>query len=369
MPRLRSLIAALAVGAVAVAGCTSSDDSDDGAASSSSAPGATGSPGGPQGGDTLARVRANGVVRCGSREDLPGFATLDPSGRHVGFDVEFCRVIAAGVLGDANAVELRTVATADRFTALQSGEIDVLVRNTTWTAQRDGTEGARFLHPTFYDGQGMMVAADSGIDELADLSGRVVCAAGGTTTEGNVATEFARLGLEPPEVLPFDSPDLIQQAFQADRCDGWTSDRSQLIGLRSRYPQGPDALVILEGTFSKEPLAPAVRDVDVAWAQAVEWSVFATIQAEEFGLTSENVESERTSTTDPNVQRFLGVPVDGAVLDPGLGLAPDFAFQIVSQVGNYGEIYDRTIGEPLGLERGLNALWTDGGLHYAPPYR
>jgi general L-amino acid transport system substrate-binding protein len=214
----------------------------------------------------------------------------------------------------------------------------------------------------------MMVAADSGITSLDGLAGAVVCVAGGTTTEGNVATEFARLGLDPPEVLSFESVDLLQQAFQEGRCDGWSSDRSQLTGLRSSYPDGPDSLVILEEVFSKEPLAPAVRDDQVDLAQAVQWAIFATIQAEELGLTSANVASERDTSEDPNVLRFLGAEVDGATLDPGLGLPTDFAFQVVSQVGNYGEIYERHIA-PLGLERGPNSLWSEGGLLYAPPYR
>jgi general L-amino acid transport system substrate-binding protein len=322
----------------------------------------------PAAGDTLAAVQDADVVRCGTRDDLPGFAVLDSAGEHVGFDADFCRVIAAAVLGDATKVEFVDVATEDRFTALQSGEIDVLVRNTTWTATRDGAEGVHFLQPTFYDGQGMMVAADSGIADLEGLVGGVVCAAGGTTTEGNIATEFERLGLAPPEVLSFEDVALLQQAFQEGRCDGWSSDRSQLTGLRSNYPGGPDSLVILEGTFSKEPLTPGVRDGDDQWAQAVQWAVFATIQAEELGLTQASVDGERESSTDPNVQAFLGNEVEGAVLDPGLGLPADFAYQVVSQVGNYGEIYDRHI-TPLGLDRGTNALWTEGGLLYAPPYR
>jgi general L-amino acid transport system substrate-binding protein len=319
-------------------------------------------------GDTLASVEDAGVVRCGTRDDLPGFAVLDPAGEHVGFDSDFCRVIAAAVLGDAEAVEMVDVETADRFTALQSGEIDVLVRNTTWTATRDGAEGATFLAITFYDGQGMMVSADSGIGSIEELAGQVVCAAGGTTTEGNIATEFNRLGLDVPEVLSFDSVDLLQEAFQEGRCDGWSSDVSQLTGLRSDYPEGPDSLVILEGTFSKEPLAPAVRDGDTEWAQVVNWAILATIQAEEFGITSENVDEIRDTSDDPAVLQFLGVEVDGAVTQPELGLPTDFAYQVISQVGNYAEIYEEHI-TPLGLDRNLNQLWTEGGLLYAPPYR
>ena len=323
-----------------------------------------------QEGSRLAAVQDAGVLRCGTRDELPGFAFLDEAGEHVGFDADFCRVIAAAVLGDATAVEFVDLETPDRFTALQSGEIDVLVRNTTWTATRDGAEGATFLHPTFYDGQGMMVAADSGFAALTDLNNVIVCVAQGTTTEGNAAAEAARLGLT-WEVRAFEDTDLIQQAFEAGQCDAWSSDVSQLTGFRSTYPAGPEALTILPEVFSKEPLAPAVADGDSEWAQAVNWAILATIQAEELGISSENIDTF-ADTQDTNILRFLGLEVPGedgaAVLDPGLGLAPDFGAQVVSQVGNYAEIFDAHL-TPLGLARGVNALWTDGGLQYAPPYR
>lgn len=316
----------------------------------------------------LDTVIANDVVRCGVRDDLPGFSTLDDAGEHVGFDADFCRVIAAAVLGDATKAEFVDVETEARFTALQSGEIDVLVRNTTWTASRDGVEGATFLHPTYYDGQRMMVAADSGFATLDDMDGTVICVAAGTTTEGNVATEFARRGLA-VEVQSFEGVELIQEAFVAGRCDGWSSDASQLAGLRSNYPDGPEALTILDEVFSKEPLAPAVADGDTRWAQAVEWAIYATIQAEELGIDSTNAAEMATSSEDLNVQRFLaGVNEDGTTLDTGLGLPTDFNLQVVTQVGNYGEIFDAHL-TPLGVERGVNALWTDGGLQYAPPFR
>jgi general L-amino acid transport system substrate-binding protein len=322
-----------------------------------------------QAGDSiLDTVIANDVVRCGVRDDLPGFSSVDEAGEHVGFDSDFCRVIAAAVLGDSTKVEFVDVETDARFTALQSGEIDVLVRNTTWTASRDGTEGATFLHPTFYDGQAMMVAADSGFASIDDMDGAVVCVAGGTTTEGNVASEFERRGLA-VEVQSFEDVDTLQEAFVAGRCDGWSSDYSQLNSLRSAYPDGPEALVIFDDIFSKEPLAPAVVDGDSAWAQAVDWAIFATIQAEEFGITGDNAADLQTNSEDPNVRQFLGGEnADGTVLDPGLGLDPAFAFNVVDQVGNYGEIFEANLA-PLGLERGVNALWVDGGLQYAPPYR
>jgi len=322
------------------------------------------------GDSTLDTVLEAGVVRCGTRDDLPGFATVDDAGDHIGFDADFCRVIAAAVLGDAEAVEFVDVETEQRFTALQSGEIDVLVRNTTLTASRDGVEGATFLHTTYYDGQRMMVAADSDFESIDDMDGAVICVAGGTTSEGNVATEFTRRGLE-VEVQSFEEVDLLQEAFIAGRCDGWSSDGSQLAGLRSNYPDaegGPDGLVIFDDIFSKEPLTPAVADGDPRWAAAVNWAILATIQAEEFGIDSGNAEEQVTSD-DPNIASFLGGEnIDGAVVDPGLGLPPDFALQVVTQVGNYGEIFDEHI-TPLGIERGLNALWSDGGLQYSPPYR
>jgi general L-amino acid transport system substrate-binding protein len=396
--RTRTTRFSLAIAALALVGaaCTSDDDDADDTAASAPAtdseqPADTGAPDGttadtttdteaPDGttpgeevqtGESLLdTVQANGVVRCGTRDALPGFAVLTPEGDHVGFDADFCRVIAAAVLGDAEAVEFVDVETADRFTALQSGEIDVLVRNTTWTATRDGAEGATFLQPNFYDGQGIMVASDSGFASINDLDGVIVCVAQGTTTEGNAASEATRLGLE-WEVRTFAEAELIQPAFEAGQCDAWSSDVSQLTGFRSTYPAGPDALTILPEVFSKEPLAPAVADGDTTWAQAVEWAIFATIQAEEFGIDSTNVDTFET-TEDPNIQGFLGLEVEGeegaAVLDPGLGLSPDYARQVVTQVGNYAEIFEEHLA-PLGLERGVNALWSDGGILYAPPYR
>jgi general L-amino acid transport system substrate-binding protein len=385
-PSTYRLPALLLVLVLAVAACTGDDDDavdttadGDGAAATTAAPGAatTAAPdNGATGESVLDTVIANDVVRCGTRDALPGFAVLTPEGEHEGFDSDFCRAIAAAVLGDATKVEHIDLETADRFTALQSGQIDVLVRNTTWTAQRDGTEGADFLTTTYYDGQGMMVAADSGFESLDSMDGVIICLATGTTTEGNAAAEAARLGLD-WEIRPFDDVELIQEAFIAGQCDGWSSDVSQLIGLRSAYPDGPETLTILvdetgaADTFSKEPLGPAVRDGDSQWAQAVNWAIIATIQAEEFGITSQNVDQMRESD-DPNIRLFLGAEVESeeglAVLDPGLGLPPDFAYQVISQVGNYGEIFERNLA-PLGLERGLNALWIDGGLLYAPPYR
>jgi general L-amino acid transport system substrate-binding protein len=382
------------IAALALIGAGCSDDDDDGATgtdatsdsiATETTPGTAGATT-PDTGDevqtgesTLDAVIAADVVRCGVRDDLAGFNFVDEQGEQVGFDADFCRVIAAAVLGDATKVQFVPVETDARFTALQSGEFDVLVRNTTWTADRDGSEGATFLHPIYYDGQSMMVSADAGFASIDDMDGTVICVAGGTTSEGNVAAEFARRGLT-LEVQSYDDIDLLQEAYIAGRCDGWSSDLSQLKSRRSSYPAdagGPESLVIFEDdVFSKEPLAPAVVDGDSRWAQAVEWAIFSTIQAEEFGITSENVEGFDAGD-DVNLQRFLGLEIEGddgaAPLDPGLDLPTDFAVQVVSQVGNYGEIFERNVGTNtgLGLERGLNALWNaeQPGLIYAPPYR
>ena len=368
MKKTVGILAALAAATLVVSGCAASTEAEPAAETAAETTTETAAP--AETGSVLAAVQEAGVVRCGTRDALPGFAVLQEDGTHVGFDSDFCRAIAAAVLGDAEAVDMVDLETADRFTALQSGAIDVLVRNTTWTASRDGGEAANFLQTNFYDGQGMMVEATSGYDSVSDMNGAVVCVAKGTTTEGNAALESSRLGLN-WEVRPFDDTDLLQEAFLAGQCDGWSSDVSQLTGFRSAYPDGADALEILPEVFSKEPLGPAVLDGDTQWAQAVNWAIFATIQAEEFGITSANVDSFLASE-DVTIQRFLGVEITtdegSAVLDPGLGLPTDFAYQVVKQVGNYSEIFERHL-TPLGLERGVNALWSDGGLMYAPPYR
>lgn len=321
---------------------------------------------------TLERVRDRGELVCGVNDAVPGFGFQDEEGEFSGFDVEYCRVIAAGVLGDAEAVSFEPLTAEQRFTALQAGEIDVLVRNTTWTAGRDGTEGGTFLTTTFYDGQGMMVRDDSEFEALEDMENTAICVLSGTTTELNLASRFADI---PHEAVTFEDNDTLQAAFQEGRCDGWTSDKSQLAGVRSAWPEedgGPEALRILDETFSKEPLGPVVQDGDTDWAQAVDWSIIATIQAEEFGIDSDNVE-EMQDSDDPEIRRFLGEPEEEGdpVFDPGLDLEPDFAVEIISQVGNYAEIYEEHVGPdtPLGLERDVNELWTEGGLLYPPPYR
>ena len=274
---------ALMLGLVLIgAACSNSDDSSDTTAGGSTSDSTQ---------SLLDTVKANDSVKCGTRDALPGFAVLGDDGTYRGFDSDFCRAVAAAVLGDANKVEMVPLETAARFTALQSGEIDVLIRNTTWTATRDGGEAATFLATTFYDGQAMMVRADSPYQSVADMDNTTVCLAEGTTTQLNLGTKFDLEGITLTEALSFADTDLVQEAFIAGRCDGWTSDASQLVALRSTYPEsegGPDALRILPDIFSKEPLGPAVADGDTKWAQAVNWAVFATFQAEEWGITSAN---------------------------------------------------------------------------------
>ena len=367
------VLAALLAVVLLAAGCSLGDDDDDGG--NGDAAGQTGEAeagGGGDGGNLLAEVQDRGTLRCGVNDAVPGFGFQDEAGEFQGFDIDFCRAIAAAVLGDAEAVEFRPLTAEQRFTALQAREVDVLVRNTTYTASRDGTEGARFLYTTFYDGQGMMVRADSGYESLEDMDGETICVLSGTTTELNLESRMQALGVN-YEPLAFEDNEPLQEAFIQERCGAWTSDKSQLAGVRSNFPEdqgGPEGLVILEETMSKEPLGPVVRDGDDAWADAVNWAVIATVQAEEFGITSENVQDQLTSE-DPEIQRFLGQPVEGEPFDAGLGLPADFAVQVIEQVGNYGEIYDRNVGEGSALElpRDFNALWTDGGLHQAPPYR
>jgi general L-amino acid transport system substrate-binding protein len=384
--RASKLLAAAAALMLVLAACTeAADTTTTGGGTTETTEGGTGptttagdgetsTTGAPAGDGKLAEVQARGTLICGVNNAVPGFGFVDEAGDHVGFDIDFCRAIAAGVLGDSEAVEFVDLTTETRFTALQSDEVDVLVRNTTYTSSRDGGLATTFVTTTFYDGQGMMVPADSGFTTIDDMTDTTICVLSGTTTELNLTTRMAGITYTP---LTFDENPQIQAAFIEGQCDGWTSDKSQLAGVRSAWPEdqgGPEALVILEETFSKEPLGPAVLDGDSQWAQVVNWIVLATIQAEEFGIDSTNV-GTFTDTEDAGIRNFLGLEVETesgtAPFDPGLGLPTDFAAQVIGAVGNYAEIYDRNVGPdtPLGLERGVNALWTDGGLLYAPPYR
>ena len=339
-----------------------SDDSDDSGDSEDSADGDDVEL--TQGGSTLAAVQERGSVICGGNETLPGFGIVDDAGDYSGFDIDFCKVVAAAVLGDANAFEIRPLTAEARFTALQSGEVDVLIRNTTWTATRDGTEGANFLFTTFYDGQGMMVPASTGFTELGDLADASICVLSGTTTELNLNSVFSARGI-PYNPVVFEDNNQLRPAYEEGQCEAWTSDASQLAAFKSSIEgEGGEEQFIMAEVISKEPLGPVVADGDTQWAQVVNWATMSTVQAWEFGLDSSNIDG--FSTEDPNILNFLGA--DG--FDPGLGLSPDYAINVVSQVGNYQEIYERNI-TPIGLQLtgSPNDLWTNGGLMYVPPYR
>ncbi|HWC13166.1 MAG TPA: amino acid ABC transporter substrate-binding protein [Actinomycetota bacterium] len=332
-----------------------------------------------QGGGLLQEIVDRGTLNCGVNETVPGFG-FDPGGGEIdGFDIDFCRAFAAAIIGDPEAIELIPVDADNRFIALQNGEYDVLVRNTTWTASRDGTEGIFFAHPNFYDGQAMMVRAGefSSIDEM---DGANICVTSGTTTELNLADYFQQRDLDFTPVTFAENPQL-QRAFIRERCDGWTSDRSQLAGIRSAWPDnagGPESLEILDDVMSKEPLAPGVLDSEVPLGDAINMVVNGLILAEELGVTQQNVED---LAADPQgngpIASLLGAPVpdpaggEAAPVDFGLGLDLDFMVRAISAVGNYGEIFARHLGPntELGLERGINALWTDGGIQYAIPLR
>lgn len=321
-------------------------------------------------GGTLDKVISADIVNCGGNNGLAGFGSVDAAtGEAAGFDIDFCKAVAAAVLGDAEKIEVKPLEAAERFPTLQSGEIDVLIRNTTWTASRDGAEQATFLHTNFFDGQGFMVAADSGITTLEDMANATICVQTGTTTLTNLNATFTDRGI-PFTPLEFESNDELNPAFQAGQCEVWTSDASQLASFAAGMEL---ETFILPDIISKEPLGPAVADGDTQWAQIVDWATMATVQAWEYGITSENVDSFLTSE-DSNILTFLGQPVvddDGneAVKDLGLGLPADAFYNVISQVGNYEEIFNRNL-TPIGLSLGgPNQLWTTGGLLYTPPFR
>ncbi len=317
-------------------------------------------------GNTLDAVRSRGILNCGGNQSVPGFGYINPDTNDFeGFDIDFCRVIAAAALGDANAVEIRPTTANERFPVLQSGEVDVLIRNTTWTISRDTSLGFDFAPTTFYDGQGMMVRAGEGIESLEDLEGGTICVQSGTTTERNLADVFRALDVDFEPVV-FDNADATREAYDAGQCDGFTTDKSGLVSQQILLSE-PEAHIILEETMSKEPLGPLVRHGDDNWFDIVKWSVFCTIEAEELGISSANVD-DFLGSDDPVVQNLMGEVGD---LGVAMGLEPDFCYQIISQVGNYGEIYDRNLGPdtPFDLPRGLNNLWTNGGIMYSMPFR
>ncbi len=318
-------------------------------------------------GDTLKAVQARGNLICGVNGQLPGFSFLDPQGNFSGFDADFCRALAAAIFGDPSKVEFRATTTQERFTVLQTGEIDVLIRNTTWTLVRDTELGLNFTATTFYDGQGIMVPKDSGIAALQDLEGGTICVQKGTTTELNLADVMATEGISYTPAV-FDDVNATYGAYAEGRCDAVTSDKSQLSSVAKGLLPDPDNHVILDVTLSKEPLGPVVRHGDDQWLDIVKWTIFATFAAEEYGISSANVDEIRSSTENPEIKRLLGLEGD---LGAKLGLSNDFAYNIIKLVGNYGEIYDRSLGEgtPTFIPRGLNSLYTNGGLLYSPPFR
>jgi general L-amino acid transport system substrate-binding protein len=314
----------------------------------------------------LDAVKARGKLVCGVHTELPGFGYIDADGKNVGFDVDLCRAVAAAVLGDAAAVEFVPISAAERAPVLQTREVDMVARNMTLTSSREAQWG-NFTQIMFYDGQGMLVKAESGFTTLEDLAGATICVTTGTTTEQNLADAFRERGLEFTAVT-FEDTSAVYSAYQDGRCDAATSDKSQLAAVRSGF-QDPEAHVILEATMSKEPLTPAVPSGDDQWRDLVTTVMWVLINAEELGVTSSNVE-EMKASDNVVIKRMLGA--EGSFGQEDLGLGLDFAVNVIKAVGNYGEIYDRYMG-PEGLsftlDRGLNALWTEGGLIYAAPLR
>ncbi|KWR89035.1 amino acid ABC transporter substrate-binding protein [Cupriavidus sp. IDO] len=315
-------------------------------------------------GATFDAVKKKGFVQCGVNVGLPGFSVADEKGVWKGLDVDVCRAIAAAVFGDASKVKFTPLTAKERFTALQSGEVDVLSRNTTWTVTREGGLGIVFTGITYIDGQGFLVKKKLGVKSALKLDGATVCVGSGTTTELNLADYFALHKMKFKSVV-YDTSDETEKGFAAGRCDVLTSDQSQLYALRLKLAD-PDSAVVLPEVISKEPLGPAVRQGDQEWFNIVRWTLFAMLNAEELGVSSGNVDQMKQSK-NPDVRRLLGVEV----IKHGLGLPDDWAYKIIKQVGNYGEAFDRNVGSgsPLKISRGQNALWNKGGLQYAPPVR
>lgn len=315
---------------------------------------------------TLDDVKAKGFVQCGVSQGVPGFSNADDAGNWTGIDVDVCRATAAAIFGDASKVKFTPLSAKERFTALQSGEIDVLSRNTTWTYTRDTSLGLDFTTPNFYDGQGFMVRKDLGVSSAKELDGATVCTEQGTTTELNMADFFRKNKLSYVPVI-VQKADEALAAYASGRCDVFTTDKSGLAAHRSKLAD-PTAHIILPETISKEPLGPVVRHGDNQWKDIITWAQFVQINAEEMGITSQNVEKIKAETTDPEIRRLLGAEGN---MGESLGLGADWAYNVIAKVGNYGEMFERNVGPntPVGLPRGVNSLWTDGGVLYAPPVR
>jgi len=315
---------------------------------------------------TLEQVQARGTLNCGVSTGLAGFSAPDASGEWQGFDVAICRAVAAGVLGDAGAVEFTPTTGQTRFTALASGEIDMLARNTTWTLSRDVDLSFEFVGVNYYDGQGFMVPRDLGVSSALELDGANVCIQTGTTTELNLADFFSSNNMS-YEPVPIETNAEAQQQYLAGACDVYTTDASGLAATRATF-EDPSAHVVLPEIISKEPLGPLVRHGDNEWGDIVRWTLNGMIAAEEYGVTSANVAELANGTNNPEINRMLGTEGNMGEM---LGLDAEWLQRVIASVGNYGEVFEGNIGEatPIGLARGLNAQWTDGGLLYAPPFR
>jgi general L-amino acid transport system substrate-binding protein len=315
---------------------------------------------------TLDDVQKKGYVQCGVSQGLAGFSNPDQSGNWVGIDVDVCRAVAAAALGDAGKVKYTPLSAKERFTALQSGEVDILSRNTTWTLVRDTALGLNFAGVNYYDGQGFMVRKDLGIKSAKELAGASVCTNIGTTTELNMADYFRANKMDYKPVA-FEKADEVVAAYDSGRCDVYTTDRSGLAAQRQKL-KNPNAHVILPETISKEPLGPVVRHGDDQWFDIVKWSLNCMIEAEEYGVSSSNVDELKGGSNNPVIKRQLGMEGD---MGKNLGLSADWCYNIVKQVGNYGESFDKHVGPKtaIGLNRGVNAQWKDGGVLYAPPIR
>lgn len=314
---------------------------------------------------TLEDVKAKDYIQCGVTGGVPGFSAPDANNNWAGLEVDFCRAVAAAIFDDADKVRYTPLTSQERFAALSAGEIDILSRTTTWTMSRDTDLGISFVGTMYYDGQGFMVREADGIASALDLSGAAICIESGTTTELNAADYFEANGMDYSPVV-FTDQDEVVKAFEDGRCDVYTTDASALAAERSKFAV-PDDYEILPEIISKEPLGPVVRQGDPVWFNIARWTYFALLEAEEQGVTQANVD-EMLGSDNPSVKRLLGVEGD---FGSPLGLTPDWAYRIIKHIGNYGESYDRHVGPntEIGLERGLNALWTDGGLQYAMPIR
>ncbi len=314
---------------------------------------------------TLGAIKERGFLNCGVNSGIKGFSAQDEAGKWSGIDVDFCRALAAAIFKDGSKVKFLPQEAGDRFKALESGTIDVLSRNTTWTMARDTKLGARFVGIVYYDGQGFMVKSSLGVVSVKELSGATVCVQKGTTSELNLGDYFRAHQMDFKPVV-FEKREEAVAAYGAGQCDAFTSDISSLYSVRVTLSETDDHVVLPE-VISKEPLGPAVKQGDSGWANIVRWILFALINAEELGVSQKTVE-ESLGSTNPEVKRLLGKDGDFGV---GLGLENDWAYQAIKQVGNYGEAFDRNLGaqSKLGISRGQNALWKDGGLMYAPPIR